>query len=58
MPTLLDDVAFGPLNQGCDANEAQLRSEDAIAKVGLTGLEQRSATICRAVRSEPHHWQP
>jgi cobalt/nickel transport system ATP-binding protein len=43
MPTLLDDVAFGPLNQGCDADEAQQRAIDAIAQVGLTGLEQRSA---------------
>ena len=43
MPTLLDDVAFGPLNQGCDAGEAQRRAGEAIAQVGLTGLEQRSA---------------
>jgi cobalt/nickel transport system ATP-binding protein len=43
MPTLLDDVAFGPLNQGCDSGEAQRRSHDAIAQVGLAGLELRSA---------------
>lgn len=43
MPTLLDDVAFGPLNQGCDADEAARRANDAIAKVGLAGLKQRSA---------------
>ena len=43
MPTLLDDVAFGPLNQGCDAGEAQRRAGDAIAQVGLLGLELRSA---------------
>ena len=43
MPTLLDDVAFGPLNQGCDAGEAQRRAREAIAQVGLAGLEQRSA---------------
>jgi cobalt/nickel transport system ATP-binding protein len=43
MPTLLDDVAFGPLNQGCGADEAKRRADEAIAKVGLTGLEQRSA---------------
>ena len=43
MPTLLDDVAFGPLNQGCDAGEAQRLAGAAIAQVGLTGLEQRSA---------------
>jgi cobalt/nickel transport system ATP-binding protein len=43
MPTLLDDVAFGPLNQGCGADEARRRAVEAIAQVGLTGLEQRSA---------------
>jgi cobalt/nickel transport system ATP-binding protein len=43
MPTLLDDVAFGPLNQGCEAAEAQRRASEAIAQVGLAGLEQRSA---------------
>jgi len=43
MPTLLDDVAFGPLNQGCDADEAKCRAVEAIAQVGLSGLERRSA---------------
>jgi cobalt/nickel transport system ATP-binding protein len=43
MPTLMDDVAFGPLNQGCDAEEAMRRADHAIEKVGLTGLEHRSA---------------
>jgi cobalt/nickel transport system ATP-binding protein len=43
MPTLLDDVAFGPLNQGCDNDEAQHRAQEAIRRVGLAGLEQRSA---------------
>ena len=43
MPTLLDDVAFGPLNQGCRAEEARRRAGEAIAQVGLTGLEHRSA---------------
>ncbi|MFB3890441.1 MAG: energy-coupling factor ABC transporter ATP-binding protein [Phycisphaerae bacterium] len=43
MPTLLDDVAFGPLNQGCDAVEAHERATAAIATVGLAGLETRPA---------------
>ena len=43
MPTLLDDVAFGPLNQGCDAETARERARHAIAAVGLAGLEGRSA---------------
>jgi len=43
MPTLLDDVAFGPLNQGCGEEEARQRAAAAIAQVGLSGLEERSA---------------
>jgi energy-coupling factor transporter ATP-binding protein EcfA2 len=43
MPTLLDDVVFGPLNQGCDAGEAKRRAMEAITQVGLSRLEQRSA---------------
>ena len=43
MPTLLDDVAFGPLNQGCDADEARRRADAAIENVGLGGFELRSA---------------
>jgi len=43
MPTLLDDVAFGPLNQGYDAEEAQRLAIEAILRVGLSGLEHRSA---------------
>ncbi len=43
MPTLLDDVAFGPLNQGLDADAARARAVQAIRVVGLSGLEMRSA---------------
>lgn len=43
MPTLLDDVAFGPLNQGLDARKAEGQARAAIAAVGLAGLERRSA---------------
>ena len=43
MPTLLDDVAFGPLNQGCGADESVRLAREAIAQVRLSGLEQRSA---------------
>jgi cobalt/nickel transport system ATP-binding protein len=43
MPTLLDDVAFGPLNQGCSIPQAERLALAAIQQVGLTGLEQRSA---------------
>ena len=42
MPTLLDDVAFGPLNQGLDAPAAADQARAAIAAVGLDGLGARS----------------
>lgn len=42
MPTLLEDVAFGPLNQGCQPAEAIDRAESALAAVGLAGLSSRS----------------
>ena len=58
MPTLLDDVAFGPLNQGCDTDEAQHRAEEAIAKVGLTGLEQRSAHHMSGGQKRAASWPP
>jgi cobalt/nickel transport system ATP-binding protein len=43
MPTLLEDAAFGPLNQGLSADDARLHAEGAIAAVGLAGLESRAA---------------
>jgi cobalt/nickel transport system ATP-binding protein len=43
--TVLDDVAFGPLNFGMPPDEVRRRSEDALRKVGLEGYEGRN----------PHH---
>ncbi|MCJ7543074.1 MAG: energy-coupling factor ABC transporter ATP-binding protein [Phycisphaerae bacterium] len=43
MATLLDDVAFGPLNQGSPADQAAAAATAAIAAVGLSGLEHRPA---------------
>ncbi|MFA6134304.1 MAG: ABC transporter ATP-binding protein [Phycisphaerae bacterium] len=43
MPTLLDDVAFGPLNQRLSADQAQAQAAAAIAAVGLAGMEARAA---------------
>jgi len=43
MPTLLEDVAFGPLNQQVPPADAHKRSHAAIAAVGLAGLENKSA---------------
>ena len=45
MPTLLDDTAFGPLNQGLPPSEAAAAARSAIGAVGLAGLENRP----------PHH---
>ncbi len=42
MPTLLDDVAFGPLNQGLSAAAAEAQSRAALEAVGLAGLELRN----------------
>jgi cobalt/nickel transport system ATP-binding protein len=39
--TVFDDVAFGPLNLGLSADEVRKRVADALAHVGLSGLEQR-----------------
>lgn len=39
--TVFDDVAFGPLNLGLPADEVRRRVAEALAHVGLTGLEER-----------------
>jgi cobalt/nickel transport system ATP-binding protein len=39
--TVFEDVAFGPLNLGIDAKEVQRRVAEALAHVGLSGLENR-----------------
>src|SRR5437016_9007942 len=39
--TVFDDVAFGPLNLGFPVHEVKQRVAEALAQVGLTGLEQR-----------------
>ncbi|MDO8302091.1 MAG: ATP-binding cassette domain-containing protein [Sedimentisphaerales bacterium] len=45
MPTLFDDVAFGPLNMGLEEAEIRRRVEHALATVGLEGKGHRP----------PHH---
>ncbi|MGD8718150.1 MAG: ABC transporter ATP-binding protein [Candidatus Zixiibacteriota bacterium] len=45
MPRVEDDVAFGPRNLGLPEEEVATRVRDALAAVGLTGMEKRS----------PHH---
>jgi len=43
MATLLDDVAFGPLNQGKAPDEAESLAREALRAVALDGLEMRAA---------------
>jgi cobalt/nickel transport system ATP-binding protein len=40
-PTVLDDVAFGPLNLGLSVDEARERSRQALSAVGLKGYEEK-----------------
>ena len=45
MPTLFDDVAFGPLNMGLEAEQVKVRVADALKTVGLTDMADKA----------PHH---
>lgn len=45
MPTVFDDVAFGPINQNLTEMEVRERVKESLAKVGLSGFEKRT----------PHH---
>jgi cobalt/nickel transport system ATP-binding protein len=45
MPTVFDDVAFGPINMGYPANEVRRAVARALGLVGVSGYEKRS----------PHH---
>jgi cobalt/nickel transport system ATP-binding protein len=45
MPTLFDDVAFGPLNMGLDAEQVKKRVTDALQTVGLAAMADKA----------PHH---
>jgi len=40
-PTVLEDVAFGPLNQGCSRAQARDLATGALDLVGLAGFEHR-----------------
>jgi cobalt/nickel transport system ATP-binding protein len=42
LPTVVEDVAFGPLQQGCDAAEARRRAMAALERVGLSDAASRS----------------
>lgn len=45
MPTLFDDVAFGPLNMGLEAEQVKICVAEALRTVGLAGLPDKA----------PHH---
>ena len=45
MPTLFDDVAFGPLNMGLDAEQVKERVAEALRTVGLGEMAEKA----------PHH---
>ncbi len=45
MPTVLEDVAFGPANQGATPAEAATRARDMLERVGMTG----------AIHKAPYH---
>jgi cobalt/nickel transport system ATP-binding protein len=64
MPTVFDDVAFGPLNQGLARDEIEARVAAALACVGmghlrerpphrLSGGEKRSVAIATALAQRP-----
>ncbi|MEW5423034.1 energy-coupling factor ABC transporter ATP-binding protein [Amorphus sp. 3PC139-8] len=40
-PTVIEDVAFGPLNIGCSEDEARSRATEALAKLGIAHLADR-----------------
>jgi cobalt/nickel transport system ATP-binding protein len=42
MPTVIEDVAFGPLNLGLDRGEAQARAVDALEEVGMAHASGRA----------------
>ncbi|MHC1603005.1 MAG: energy-coupling factor ABC transporter ATP-binding protein [Methermicoccaceae archaeon] len=41
MPTIFDDVAFGPINMGLGEDEVKERVEKALSTVGLLGFEDK-----------------
>ncbi len=45
MPTLFDDVAFGPLNMGLEPEQVRIRVADALQTVGLAEMADKA----------PHH---
>lgn len=42
MPTVEEDVAFGPLNMGLEKEEVRRRVAEALERAGVAGLEKRA----------------
>jgi cobalt/nickel transport system ATP-binding protein len=42
LPTVLEDVALGPVNDGCDAKEATARAWSWLERLGIADLAERS----------------
>lgn len=42
MPTVGEDVAFGPLNLGATPEQAERAAADALERVGLAGMQRRA----------------
>lgn len=66
MPTIFDDVAFGPRNAGLPEDECAKRAEDALRELGishlrgrsplkLSGGEKRAAAIAAILGMEPSY---
>ena len=64
MPTVLEDMLFGPLNYGCTREQALSRADTALEKLGikelkhrqnhkLSGGEKRMAAIATILAMEP-----
>ena len=67
MPTLEEDVAFGPLNMGLTAEQAREKARAALGTMGLAGLadrsshhlsdgERRRAAIATVLSMKPDIW--
>ena len=41
LPTVFDDVSFGPMNMGLDKEEIKTRTQKALEAVGMGGFEKR-----------------
>jgi cobalt/nickel transport system ATP-binding protein len=65
MPTLFDDVAFGPLNMGFDVEQVKMRVMQSLRTVGLEAMaekaphhlsagQKRAAAIATVLSMSPH----